>query len=75
MLVLSRKVGEVIVLPELGIRITMLRTTPHTARIGIEAPKRYTIIREELQQLGNPQPVQADASASQELPADTSIVN
>jgi carbon storage regulator len=48
MLVLSRKVGEEIVIPELGIRIEVLRTNRNQVRIGIDAPDSIKILRGEL---------------------------
>jgi carbon storage regulator len=47
MLVLSRKVGERILVGE-QIRITVVRLTHGGVRLGIEAPDGTTVIREEL---------------------------
>jgi carbon storage regulator len=47
MLVLSRKVGERILIGE-NISVTIVRVTPNGVRIGIDAPNEYPVIREEL---------------------------
>jgi carbon storage regulator len=47
MLVLSRKVGERILVGD-QIRITVVRLTSGGVRLGIEAPDGTTVIREEL---------------------------
>jgi carbon storage regulator len=48
MLVLSRKRGQAIVLPELGVTFTILETQGRSVRIGISAPPGVTIHREEV---------------------------
>lgn len=48
MLVITRKVGQKIVIPEAGIEITLVRTEQGTARIGINAPAHNKVLREEL---------------------------
>lgn len=48
MLVLSRKTGEKIVLPQLGVTISIVRISGDVARIGVEAPKEILVLREEL---------------------------
>ena len=47
MLVLSRKVGERILVGD-QIRITVVRVTSSGVRLGIEAPDGTTVVREEL---------------------------
>lgn len=47
MLVLSRKVGQEILVGE-NITITVVRIGPNTVRIGIEAPKELNVVRSEL---------------------------
>ena len=47
MLVLSRKVNEVIVIGG-DIEITVVRIGQDTVRIGIDAPKSYSITRKEI---------------------------
>ena len=47
MLVLSRKVGERILIGE-NISVTVVRVTGGGVRIGIEAPAEMPVIREEL---------------------------
>lgn len=47
MLVLSRKVGERILIGD-NIAITVIRIGPNTVRLGIDAPRNVSIAREEL---------------------------
>jgi carbon storage regulator CsrA len=49
MLIITRKVGEKILLPELGIEVVVARVLPNgSVRVGIRAPQSCTILREEL---------------------------
>lgn len=48
MLVLSRKLGEEIVLPELGISIKLVEVHGHRVRLGISAPKSVAVLRSEV---------------------------
>lgn len=47
MLVLSRKAGERILIGE-DVVINIVRIGPNTVKIGIDAPKNVSIVREEL---------------------------
>lgn len=47
MLVLTRKVNEVLIINE-SIRITILNVKGQAVKIGIEAPRDVDIVREEL---------------------------
>ncbi len=47
MLVLSRKVGERILIGD-DIAVTIVRIAPGVVRVGVEAPNRLTIVREEI---------------------------
>ena len=47
MLVLSRKVGESIVISE-SIRVTVVQTSNGRIRLGIDAPPEVIVLREEL---------------------------
>jgi carbon storage regulator len=47
MLVLSRKVGEKILIGD-NISVTVVRLGPGIVRLGVEAPHDLTIVREEL---------------------------
>ncbi len=47
MLVLSRKAGERILIGE-DVVINIVRIGPNTVKIGIDAPKTVSIVREEL---------------------------
>lgn len=49
MLVLSRKVGERILIGD-KIAITVVRVGPGIVRIGVEAPQNMVIVREELKE-------------------------
>jgi len=55
MLVLSRKSGEKIRIGD-DVAITVVRIGPNTVRLGIEAPRDMSILREELCQLDAQQP-------------------
>lgn len=48
MLVLSRREGERIVFPTIGVTLEVLRLNGNTARLGIEAPRSISVLREEL---------------------------
>jgi carbon storage regulator len=48
MLVLSRKIEERIVMPELNITLTVLAIEGNTVRLGITAPSEIRVYREEL---------------------------
>lgn len=50
MLVLSRKVGETILIGD-QIEVTVVRVCQNTVRIGIQAPSAYRIVREEISEL------------------------
>jgi carbon storage regulator len=50
MLVLSRKIGERIVLPEAGVSIVLLSASAKRVRLGIEAPSGTTVHRAEVWQ-------------------------
>lgn len=60
MLVLSRKPGERLLIGE-DIAVTIVRIGPNNVRIGIEAPRGVTIVREELTYDGVPSPSRASA--------------
>jgi carbon storage regulator CsrA len=49
MLVLSRKEGDEILLPELGIVVRVLKVRGKAVSVGIEAPRGIRIIRGELE--------------------------
>jgi carbon storage regulator CsrA len=54
MLVLSRRLGEKIVLPSLGVTVQVLALRRGAVRLGIEAPPDVAVLREEL--VGKPAP-------------------
>jgi carbon storage regulator len=47
MLVLSRKVGQKILIGD-RIAVTVVRVAQGTVRIGVEAPEEFSIVREEI---------------------------
>lgn len=49
MLVLTRKVGEKIVVPHCRLSVTVLEITPGRVRLGVSAPKGVAVHREEIQ--------------------------
>ena len=52
MLVLSRKVGEEIVMPEQGVTVTVVAVRGNRVRIGVTAPKGVTVFRKEIEPAG-----------------------
>jgi CheY-like chemotaxis protein/sRNA-binding carbon storage regulator CsrA len=48
MLVVSRRPGEKIAFPSLGITVHVLRTTSNIAKVGIDAPPDVRVLRDEL---------------------------
>ena len=63
MLVLSRKPGERIMIGD-DITVTIVRIGPNNVRIGIEAPRKMNIVREELQTSTPKSQVELSARAS-----------
>lgn len=67
MLVLSRRIGETVVIGE-RIKVTVLQISSQQARLGIEAPTDIRILREEVfQRLQVMDPSLPEKSASAEL--------
>jgi carbon storage regulator len=60
MLVLSRKVGERILIGD-HVTVTVVRVTGGGVRLGIEAPPEMAVIREELQTNLEKQPAPREA--------------
>jgi carbon storage regulator len=50
MLVLSRKLGERIVMPDIDLTLTVVAIEGNTVRLGITAPADISVYREELWQ-------------------------
>ncbi len=71
MLVLSRKANEAIVLPELGIRILVVEIRAGSVKIGIEADRRHTILREELSTQPAATPEDADGVSHVDITAES----
>jgi carbon storage regulator CsrA len=59
MLVLSRKIGEDIVFPTLGVRVRVVQSRGRSVRIGIDAPEHVRICREELPAQDSHPPVES----------------
>jgi carbon storage regulator CsrA len=47
-LVLSRRVGEGVVIPEYGVTVTIIGVRGRTVRLGITAPPSVPILRDEI---------------------------
>ena len=62
MLVLSRKVGEKILIGD-NISVTVVRVGPGVVRLGVEAPQNMTILREEIKADANSSAIQPRPSA------------
>ncbi len=64
MLVLSRKVGEKILIGD-DIAVTVVRVSQGIVRIGVEAPQNLAIVREEIKgQLKRSSPTEKTAARS-----------
>jgi len=48
MLVLTRRIGEQIVMPGIGVSITVLESRAGAIRLGISAPAEIVVLRQEL---------------------------
>lgn len=69
MLVLSRKVGERILIGD-NVVVTVVRIGPNAVRLGIEAPKDMVIVRDELVPFGKIQASDADLDDLGRRPAN-----
>jgi carbon storage regulator len=49
MLVLSRKVGEEIVMPDQGVTVTVVAVRGNRVRIGVTAPRGVAVFRKEIE--------------------------
>jgi carbon storage regulator len=56
MLVLSRKIGERIVVPHCEVAVTVLAVEGNTVRLGVSAPAELGVYREEVWLRGQPPP-------------------
>ena len=61
MLVLSRKLGERILVPHCELAVTVVAIEGNTVRLGISAPKEIDIYREEVWQRGRTEKVPRSA--------------
>ncbi len=48
MLVLTRKSGETIVIPDLGVTVKILRVQGERVSVGIHAERKHTVLRGEI---------------------------
>lgn len=71
MLVLSRRPGEKILFPNVGIAVEIIRTKGNTVRVGIEAPEDIRVLRGELDQRETPPKL--NSSTSIKLSSDNGI--
>lgn len=62
MLVLSRKIGESLVVPGCDLKLTVVKVSGQRVKLGIEAPREITVHRSEILQRDALQKVPADAS-------------
>lgn len=65
MLVLSRKVGEQICVPQFDIVVTVLAVNGRTVRLGIAAPEKISVVRKELLDRSPQQSARAFASGTE----------
>jgi carbon storage regulator len=65
MLILSRRVGERVVIGE-EISITILRVRGNQVRLGVDAPKNIAVQREEISDRTKPELVPVVSSAGEE---------
>lgn len=72
MLVLSRKVGESIVLDG-GIRVTVTQVQGNRVRIGIEAPLAVGVRRAELAEFTDPGAAHIESNCDTQSPRSTSL--
>jgi carbon storage regulator len=63
MLVLSRKVGERILIGD-NVCVTVVRLSGGVVRLGIDAPREMAVVRDELRRDGAPVPDEIVASAA-----------
>jgi carbon storage regulator CsrA len=63
MLVLTRRIGESILVPDCDLRVKILEVRGSKVRLGITAPYSTKILREELS-VYPPEPVLADSPSS-----------
>jgi carbon storage regulator len=63
MLVLSRRVGETVVLPQQGVTVTVLAVQGRAVRLGVAAPPQVPVHRQEVRDARRPQPPAPPADA------------
>ena len=74
MLVLSRKVGERILIGD-DIVVTIVRISQGTVRIGVEAPRQTSVVREEVVLAANEAEKPIVAPPPTSLPVDPSTTS
>jgi carbon storage regulator CsrA len=65
MLVLSRRPGESVVLPDLGVTVVVSSVRNGVVRLGIEAPPEVAVLRQEL--VGRPRTLARGSAIHQAL--------
>lgn len=70
MLVVSRKVGEQISMPQFDIVLTVLEVNGRRVRLGIAAPEKISVVRKELQDRS---PQHSDHAVASESDSETSV--
>lgn len=69
MLVLSRKIGETLIIDG-NVRVTVVRVSGNRVALGVEAPDHVRVLRGELRPFGDEQPVaEVEESEASEAPA------
>ena len=64
MLVLSRRPSEKILFPNLGISVEIIQTKGNTVRVGIEAPPEIRVLRDELAEQEDFEPIYSLSQSS-----------
>lgn len=70
MLVLSRKVGEQICVPQFDIVLTVLEVNGRRVRLGITAPEKIAVVRKELMDRS---PQHSDHAVGSGIDSETSV--
>jgi len=67
MLVLSRKIGETLIIDG-NVRVTVVRVSGNRVALGVEAPDHVRVLRGELRPFGDEQPLAEEAEAAEAPP-------
>jgi carbon storage regulator CsrA len=69
-LVLSRKIGEEIVVPDLGLSVTVVAVVGNRVRLGISSPAEILVYSSELRHSFHPQKYRSPTEESKEAGKD-----